>query len=176
MKTLKLSLMAFSAALLLNSCTPSPEEARIYNDEIIGLENPLAEKETAFIDMLSDDKSPEEMKKAYDDLVKQSDEAMSGIEKVEAFDNSTAFRDAAKEYFATFRSIATNEYKSILDLAAKNPEEITDDDSKKYEDLLASVQDKSEKALAKIQTEQSAFAAKYKFEIEKEPNVEQARP
>jgi hypothetical protein len=176
MKTLKLILAACAAAFVLNSCTPGPDEARAYNDTIIGLENPLAEKETAFIDMLSADKASEEMKKAYDDLVKQSDEAMAGIEKVEAFDNSAAFRDAAKEYFATFRQIVHNEYKSILELASKNPDDITDDDSKKYEDLLVSVQDKSEKALAKIQNEQTAFATKYKFEIEKEKDVEQARP
>jgi hypothetical protein len=174
MKTLKLTLAAFTASLMLISCSPSPEEARIYNDGIISLENPLAEKENTFIETISADKTPEEAKKAYDELLAQSDMAIAGIDKVEAFDNSTSFRDAAKEYFNTFKGIVTNEYKSILELASKNPEEITDEDSKKYEELLAAVQDKSEKALTKIQAEQTTFAAKYKFEIEKD--VEQAKP
>lgn len=175
MKTLKLTLMTFAATLVLSACSPSPEEARVYNDSIIGLENPLAEKESAFIDKLSADKAPEDMKKAYDELMMQTDAAVSGIEKIEGFDNSNAFRDAAKEYFATFKGIVTDEYKSILELASKSEEEITDEDSKKYEELLASVQAKSEKALAKIQAEQTAFAAKYKFEIEKDKDVEQAK-
>lgn len=175
MKTLQLSLMAFAAAVMLSACSPSPEEARIYNDSIINLENPLAEKENAFIDQLSADKAAEDMKKAYDELVQQTETAVAGIEKIEAFDNNSTFRDAAKEYFGTFKSIVTNEYKSILELASKSPEEITDEDSKKYEELLAAVEAKSEKALAKIQAEQTTFAAKYKFEIEKDKEVEQAK-
>jgi hypothetical protein len=172
MKTLKLTLMGFAAALVLSACSPSPEDARVYNDEIIGLEHPLSEKENAFIDILSSDKSAEDMKKAYDELVKQSDEAVASIEKVQIFDNSTAFRDAAKEYFTTVKTYVNNEYKSILELASKNPEEVTEEDAKKYEELQAAVSEKSEKALAKVQTEQAAFAAKYKFDIEKD--VEQA--
>lgn len=166
MKTLKLTLSAFAAVLLLNACSPSAEDARIYNDELIALENPLSQKEEAFIDMLSADKTPEEIKKAYDELVKQSNEAVAGVEKIQAFDNSTSFRDAAKEYFVTIKDIVNNEYKTIVELASKNPEEVTEEDSKKYEELLASVQEKSDKVLTKIQTEQAAFAAKFKFEIE----------
>lgn len=175
MKKLKISLVAFSAALMLNACSPSPDEARIYNDNLIGLEHPLTAKENAFLDLLSADKAPADLKKAYDELVKQSDEAVAGAEKIEAFDNSTAYRDAAKEYFSTIKGIVNNEYKSIVELASKDPEQITDEDSKKYEELINSVQSKSEKVLAKIQAEQSAFATKYKFEIEKD-SVEQAKP
>jgi hypothetical protein len=173
MKTLKLTMLSFAAALTFTACSPTPEEARIYNDELIALENPLSQKEEAFIDMLSADKSVDDLKKAYAELVKQSDEAVAGVEKIQGFDNSTSFRDAAKEYFTTIKSIVNNEYKSILELASKNPEEITEEDSKKYEELLDVVQKKSDKVLTKIQAEQTAFAAKFKFEIEN--NVEEAK-
>ena len=174
MKNLKISFIAISAALILNACSPSPEEARTYNDNLIALEHPLTEKENAFLDLLSTSKTPDELKKAYDELVIQSDASLAGAEKMEGFDNNTAYRDAAKEYFSTIKGIVNNEYKSIVELASKNEEEVTEEDSKKYETLIASVQEKSEKVLTKIQNEQSTFAAKYKFEIEKE-NVEAAK-
>jgi hypothetical protein len=173
MKTLKLTLIAFAAGLVLSACSPSAEDARIYNDELIALENPLSQKEEAFIGLLSADTKPEDLKKAYDDLVKQSDEAVAGVEKIQGFDNSTAFRDAAKEYFTTIKEIVSNEYKTIVELASKSAEEVTEEDSKKYEELLDAVQQKSDKVLAKIQAEQAAFAAKFKFEIE--DNVEEAK-
>lgn len=173
MKTLKLTVFTFAAAIMLNACSPSPEDARIYNDELIAIENPLSQKEEAFIEMLSADKSVEELKAAYSDLVKQSQEAVAGIEKIQGFDNSTAFRDAARDYFATIKGIVDNEYKTLVELSSKNPEEITEEDSKKYEDLLTVVQEKTDKVLSKIESEQAAFAAKYKFDIEKD--VEQAK-
>ncbi|MDF2436627.1 MAG: hypothetical protein K0Q95_1003 [Bacteroidota bacterium] len=173
MKKLKISILAISAALLLNACSPSAEEARTYNDNLIALEHPLTAKENAFLDQLSSAKSPEELKKSYDELVAQSETSLASAEKMEGFDNSTSYRDAAKEYFSTIKGIVNNEYKTIVELASKNPEEVTDEDSKKYEELISSVQEKSEKVLAKIQTEQTAFAAKYKFEIE--PTVEEAK-
>jgi predicted secreted protein len=173
MKKLKISILAFSAALMLNACSPTAEEARTYNDNLIALEHPLTAKENAFLDQLSSAKSPEELKKSYDELVSQSEASLASAEKMEGFDNSTAYRDAAKEYFSTIKGIVNNEYKTIVELASKNPEEVTDEDSKKYEELITSVEEKSGKVLAKIQTEQSAFAAKYKFEIE--PTVEAAK-
>jgi hypothetical protein len=173
MKKLKISILAFSAAIMLNACSPSAEEARTYNDNLIALEHPLTAKENTFLDLLSASKAPEELKKAYDDLVKQSEESLAGAEKMEGFDNSTAYRDAAKEYFSTIKGIVNNEYKAIVELASKNPEEVTDEDSKKYEELITAVQEKSEKVLTKIQAEQTSFASKYKFEIEN--NVEEAK-
>ncbi|HEX8516594.1 MAG TPA: hypothetical protein VF868_10370 [Bacteroidia bacterium] len=166
MKAFRLTLLSFTAAVLFTACSPTPEEARIYNDELIALENPLSQTEENFIDMLSSEKSTADLKKAYDELVKQSDEAVSGIEKIGAFDNNTSFRDAAEEYFRTIQAIVKNEYKSLVELASKNPEEITEEDSKKYEELLDGVQSKTDKVLSKIQAEQAAFAAKFKFTIE----------
>jgi hypothetical protein len=167
MKTLKTSLFAFAAALIFNSCTPSAEEARVYNDELISLENPLSEKENSFIEQLSGDKTPDKIKSAYDDLLKQSNETMTDIEKIKGFDNSTTYLDAAKEYFTAIKGLVDNEYKVMAELASKNPEEITDEDSKKYDDLAAAVEEKSKKVLEKVQSEQEAFASKYKFSVEK---------
>jgi hypothetical protein len=167
MKTLKLILVVFLGIIILNGCTPSPDEARTYNDQLMLLENPLSQKENAFIEQLSSDKSADKIKVAYDELVKQSEETISNVEKIEAFDNNTEYLDAAKEYFKTIKSLVDNEYKTMAALAAKNPEEITDEDSKKYDELALSVEEKSKKVLGKVQNEQHVFAEKYKFEIEK---------
>jgi len=167
MKTLKTTLFAFAATIMFSACTPSPEEARIYNDQLMALENPLSEKENAFIEQLSAEKSADKIKITYDELVKQSEATMTEIEKIGSFDNSSAYLDAAKEYFSTIKGLVDNEYKAMASLASKAAEEITDEDSKKYDELAASVEEKSKKVLEKIQAEQKTFAGKYKFEIEK---------
>jgi hypothetical protein len=167
MKTLKLILLVFLGIITLNGCTPSSDEARTYNDQLMLLENPLSEKENAFIEQLSSDKSADKIKVAYDELMKQSEETISNVEKIEAFDNNSEYLNAAKEYFKTIKSLVDNEYKAMAALAAKNPEEITDEDSKKYDELALSVEEKSKKVLEKVQNEQHVFASKYKFEIEK---------
>lgn len=168
MKKLNTLLVAAATTLLLVACkhTPTAEEARKYNDDLIGIEHPLSEKENTFIDQLSGGKTAEEIKTAYEALVKQSKEAVDAANKMEGFDNSTAYLDAAKEYFKTINSITENEYKEMAALASKTQEEITEADSKKYEELVTAVQEKSDKLLEKIQSEQKVFADKYKFEIE----------
>lgn len=167
MKTLKTTLFALAATVILSACSPTPEEARIYNDELIALENVLSEKENVFIDQLTGDKTPEQIKAAYDDLVKQTEITMTGVEKIKGFDNTTSYLDAAKEYFTTIKSLVDNEYKEMAALASKNAEEITEEDSKKYDELALAVEEKSKKILEKVQTEQTSFAGKYKFEVEK---------
>jgi hypothetical protein len=167
MKTLKTTLFAFAATIMLGACTPSPEEARIYNDELMALENPLSEKENTFIEQLSAENSADKIKTAYDALQKQSESTMDAIGKIEAFDNSTSYRDAAKDYFTTIKGLVDNEYKTMAALASKTSEEVTDEDSKKYDELAAAVEEKSKKVLEKVQAEQQTFAGKYKFEIEK---------
>jgi len=166
MKTLK-TVLLLTAVILLNACAPTPEDARIYNDELMALENPLSEKENIFIEMLSSDKSPEEITAAYNELAKQSEVTMAGLEKIKSFDNNSEYFDAAKDYFITIKSLVDNEYKEMAALASKNPEEITDEDSKKYDSYALAVEEKSKKVLEKVQAEQELFAAKYKFEVEK---------
>lgn len=167
MKTLKITFFSFSTALILSACSPSPDEARIYNDQLMALENPLSEKEFFFIEQLTDEKSAENIKAAYDELAKQIDVTITDIGKIEAFDNSSAYLDATKEYFTTIKSLVDNEYKAMAALALKPVEEITDEDSKKYDELALSVEEKSKKVLEKVLSEQQIFAGKYKFGIEK---------
>lgn len=162
LKLLTLGLITFA----LTACAPTKEEALKYNDDLIAIEKLLSAKENSFIEAISEGKDATVINAAYEDLVKQSNEAIASAEKVTPFDNSTTYLDAAKEYFAMIKGITNNEYKQLANIAVKKQEEITAEDEAKIKELIDIIQDKSDAILNKIQSEQLIFATKYKFKVE----------
>ncbi len=167
MRKIKILTLALIFGVILVSCkSVTPEDARKYNDDLIAVESELANKETAFSNIVVTDSSKSQKKAAYDALVAQANEALAATNKMEAFDGNTEYLDAGKAYFTAIKGICDVEYKQAFDLITIEGRDLTDEESAQLDKVVTAMVDKSNAALKNMQEAQKVFANKYKFEIE----------
>ncbi|MBK6836060.1 MAG: hypothetical protein IPG89_18035 [Bacteroidetes bacterium] len=167
MKKIKnLTLAILIGAILVSCKSVTPEDAKKYNEDLIAAESELANKETAFSNIVATDSSKAQKKAAYDALVLQANEALAAINKMEAFDGSTEYLDAGKAYFTAIKGICDVEYKQAFDLITIEGRDRTDEENAQLDKVTTAMVDKSVVALKNMQAAQKVFADKNKFEIE----------
>jgi hypothetical protein len=152
--------------LAMTSCGPSSDKAMAYNDKII-------DEQIAIIDridfMYESFKNfvPEEMDKAYNGARMQIDSGIIRVSKMEAFDESTHFRDSAIILFNVYKSVFENEFKEMVSIYKLPDKKFTKEQKDKWMMLSDQAKKKMNDALQKLQQTQNAFTKKYKFKIKK---------
>jgi len=153
----------FISAILV-SCGPTSNDAIKYNDELVNQQTKVFEKETVLIDAISKN-MPDKLEGLYSDLKKQVDESISAVEKMDAFDGKTDFKDAAMKVFNTYKDVTANEYNDMIKYS-KIPDSLyTQEDDDKVIELSKKIDDKLNKSVDDFIQIQKSFAGKYKFEL-----------
>jgi len=166
MKKLKTLSFALLVGVLLVSCKPSVEDARKYNDDLIAIEKNLSATETEYLNIAFSDSTKAQKTAVYEKVVKEANDALATVDKMEAFDGSSDYKDAGKAYFTAIKGLCDNEYKEALALITIEGRDLTEEENAKLDAVATAIDTKTADALKKIQDAQMIFAAKYKVEIE----------
>jgi len=154
----------FSAAAI-TSCGVTPEQAAEYNDKIIHEQKAVDEKEIALKDAIYDWTNVDGMKKAYAAYMAQVTTSIDVVKKLEKFDGSTSFADAAAKLFDSYKSYGDKEYKDWIDLYSLPEGSFTATEEDKVKELKETVNSGLDLEFEKFKLAQDAFAAKYKLEL-----------
>jgi len=116
--------------------TYSQNEARLYNDFIIGHQEAIGALMQKFGDTLSLH-TVGNANAVRLELIEQIDSSIAAIRERPPFDKNYIYLDAAVQLFGIYKSIAENEYKELLEILAKP--RLTQQDEIRYEEILNNV-------------------------------------
>jgi hypothetical protein len=157
-------LLSFSVLLLITSCGPTVQDAIDYNDKIIAIETSVIEKinklESEFTSY-----DPIKIEPAWNDAKAQLETSITELEKVEAFDGKTEFKDQTMELFKTFQKQVGTEYLEMLNIYKLPADKYTEIEENRYNELLKKIDNEYQAAFNKFTDVQNKFAAKYGFEL-----------
>ncbi|MBN2756061.1 MAG: hypothetical protein JXR51_02715 [Bacteroidales bacterium] len=162
--------MFISLGILMSfifSCTPSVEEAMKYNNKITTEQTKISEK----IEILNDSYDnyiAEEMKLAHKSALDQTLKGINEIQKLEAFDSDTMFKNSALHLFNVYKEVLENEHKRIIELLILPDDRYGKPEIKEFEILRNQSIDKVDKEVNKLIKVQEEFSKKYNFVIEDE--------
>ncbi len=159
-------LFGFFALMMLVACGPGRNAAVKYNDHIMDIVNKLTLSHNGFLNQI-DGHNIDSLKMVHKMFSDDSKASLAEVNKVEAFAEKTAYRDAAVAYFTTLNSIADNEGKQMVEIMVKDSMDITEADLAKITELATKFDADYEKAFNAIVAAQLNFAKEWKFEIDK---------
>lgn len=73
--------------------------------------------ETEYLNIAFSDSTKAQKTAVYEKVVKEANDALATVDKMEAFDGSSEYKDAGKAYFMTIKGLCGNEYKEALALS-----------------------------------------------------------
>ena len=162
MKTIKF-LAPVIAAFLLISCKPSPEKARLFNDQIIDEQVKVQEKENDLVSKISEG-NPETCTQALSDFMSQVRMSTIIISALPKFDKKDDFKNATLKFFDVYKACGENEYKQVIELYKKG-DDYNKDDENKANELLTAKAEKKKAAFEAFSAFQQTFANEYKYKI-----------
>lgn len=166
MKNTILGTLLLLVATVFVACGPTPEQGIEYNDAIIEEQVIVLDKLDAAYEALANYEDQAGMDRALTAAQQQSDLSLENIKKMDGFDGTTEFRDAAIALFEVYKSITINELPQIVAIYKLPEEQYTQEKKDEADKLLDESTLKTDEGLAKFQAAQEAFGAKYKFTFE----------
>lgn len=161
----KIILSVSVLATLLVGCKPSTDEAIAYNDKIMGIVNKLTDTHNAFLNQI-DGHNIDSLKITQDVFSKTAKVSVEEASKIEGFNDSKEFSDAAVTYFKTMSAMVDNEAKQLVDVMSKDSTQITEQDVVKVQELATKFDAIYEKSFNELEKKQEAFAKEWKFKLE----------
>lgn len=149
-----------------SGCKPTPKEAADYNEKIVVEQQAIIEKLNV-VDASLKNYRPVEMDSAYAAADKQISLSIIKLQKVEAFNGSTDFKDSALNIFKLYQELLHNEYKELITILKKSEEEYTLEDELRANKLHSDIIEKLSNAYEDIIAIQTAFAEKYNIVLNK---------
>jgi len=146
------------------ACAPSTEKAMKYNDKITN-EQTLISKKIEDLNDTYDNYIAEEMNTAHEAALEQVEKGTKTIKRLKAFDEDTAFKNAALKLFGVYKSVLENEHKRIIELLVLPDDIYGKVEVKEFETIRNNSIEKIDKEVDKLVEAQKIFAKKYKFEI-----------
>jgi hypothetical protein len=158
-------LIPFFISIILTSCGPTSENARIYDDQLVDQLAKVYTKESLLIEAISK-KTPEKLDGLFADFALQIDSSSANISKMGTFDGKADLRDAAVRIFDAYKDAISSDYKEIITLAKISDSiYVPEDDDKKIE-LCKKIDKKVNKANDEFLELEKGFRGKYKIELE----------
>jgi hypothetical protein len=160
--------MKFSACLIFGlfvlSCSSESVSKRAisYNDAIVLEQNNIVSRIVDMSNALSD---PNLSEKYRINIVKQCDESIAIVSKMEPFEGDATMRDAALDLFGFYREIAANEFKVILEVYVLP--ELSEQDYNRLYMLEAEISKREEPYDLAFKKAQKAFSEKYKLSLQR---------
>lgn len=149
---------------LMISCSPTTEDAIKYNDALVDEQTNVIKAEDALIQAISQNDSAN-LDKALSGLAEQITASEEVVNKMEAFDGKTDYKDAALSLFKVYKSATEKEYPEIIKIAKTSNEEFTQELDDKLMGLSKIVDEKLNKEIEVFVAKQKEFAEKYKFSL-----------
>jgi hypothetical protein len=156
-------LFLFVALSCLWACKPSRQEAVEYSDRIINQQKAVHQKELQMLEALEDSTA---VQGAYEAYMRQVRTAIDSVQKLEAFDGQTSFKDAALALFNTYRVAGETQYREVVKLMKKSDAQLTLEDKERASELLQDVREKLNSEVADLDSAQDHFAKQYNIELE----------
>ena len=155
----------FTAILtLFFSCGPTKEEAKEYNDYIIAHQDSVAtsinELNTSYSTYLL-----ETINLSYEKALSQANTSRVAVAKMEKFDKTTEYKDAALKMFDAYKSLIEVEHKEIVRLYSIPNDIFSPQDFQKLEELTELSNSKMTKMVEVFSKEQEFFAKKYHLNL-----------
>lgn len=161
----KIILSVSILATLLVACKPSTDEAIAYNDKIMGIVNKLTDTHNAFLYQI-DGHNIDSLKITQEVFSKTAKVSVEEASKIEGFNNSKEFSDAAVNYFKTMSAMVDNEAKQLVEVMSKDSTQITEQDVAKVQELATKFDAIYEKSFNELEQKQQKFATEWKFKLE----------
>jgi uncharacterized lipoprotein YehR (DUF1307 family) len=150
--------------LLIVSCGPTPEDAKVYKQKINGIHKNVVlvadSLETAFESFDST-----QIKYAMHRANVVSRKAISDLKELKPITPDSFLFKATGHYFQTFREVLGNEYREKLDLYCIPDEKFTYDDQQQIERLDIKKREKLRTAAQKLKEAEAKFAEEYNLQI-----------
>ena len=149
---------------LFFSCGPTKEEAKEYNDFIISHQDSVA---TAIneLNISYNTYLQETIDLSFETAFSRVNKSFDVISKMEKFDKTTDYKDAALKMFNSYKSIIEVEHKEIVRLYSIPNDEFLPADFQKLEDLQKLSNSKMTKIVEEFSKEQEIFAEKYHLNL-----------
>lgn len=159
-------LIASSSAFFFTACGPTTADAVKYNDGIVNIQKDLIPAQDAFA-MQEDGHNLDSLKLTFNVLVDKAKKSMDAIDNIKPFGADSSFMLAARDFFTTINGLVDNEAKQIVEILCKDSASRTADDITNYNKSAERYQAEYSRVLQQAEVSQSAFSAKWKFEITK---------
>lgn len=164
MKKLSALLILFLWVFAVNAQETDSDKAIQYNDQVIGLQNKLAEGILGFMEITGGEGATREQADVgLADLGKSSEKIIKDLEKLGSFQGNTGFYQAALALFKFYNRIILKEYKEMIAIVFKP--ELTEKDMQDLNALQIKITEEEKILDEKFQSEQTAFAKKYNFTL-----------
>lgn len=163
---MKKLLLLLLPLLIFSACDKKSktDEAISYNDTLVNSFDPITQKMVEFEMALYDSKSTD-IDRMYDDLSTSIDRTVKFISEKPAFDGNESFKNAALDIVKFYDSVIDNEYKQMLEMIKSDT--LSAEDEQRLGAAIDSTYSKEAQYYNAFEKEQAAFAAKYKFNVNK---------
>jgi hypothetical protein len=85
--------------------------------------------ETEYLNIAFSDSTKAQKTAIYEKVVKEANDAIATVDKMEAFDGSSEYKDAGKVYFMRIKGLCGNEYKEPLALITIEGRDLTEEEN-----------------------------------------------
>lgn len=153
----------FVSAILL-SCGPTKKDATRYNDNLIAQQTKVLAAEDVIFETMSKDQ-PDQLDKAFEGMKKQLKESTEAVEKMEAFNGKTDFKDALLKLFSAFKEANEKYFPEYIAIGKLQANDFTPEKVDRMVALGKQIDDLILKANDAFIAKQKEFAEKYKFEL-----------
>ena len=148
----------------LFGCRPSPEDAGVYNEKVVLIQEELALKVKNLNDQFNTFDN-EKIKKAMEELKTELDKSEKSAAKLTAFDDKTELKDSLIAYINATKAVFEKEYTEMANIY-KLPEESWD---KELEDKFNTFKNSAvgiyTGAFENLKTAENEFAEKYNIKL-----------
>lgn len=161
-KIMKKIVLFIAIHAILASCKPTTNEAVKYNDSIIEIIDAVTKAQNNFL-LQVDGHNSDSLKITHTLFVNVTANALSKASKLESFDKSTTFADAAKSYVNEINFLANIEAKKLVELIAQDSTDFSEEQAAEIKKTAETYDAKYNIAYTKINEAQKVFSKKYGF-------------
>jgi hypothetical protein len=168
MKNTVFGMLILMIATSFIACGPTTEQAVEYNDALVEQQRVAIEKIDAVYESFANYTDQNGMDRALTAAQQQAAMSLDNVKKMDGFDGSTEFRDAAVALLETYKAITINEFPQLVALYKLPEGEYTQEKKDEADKLLSESSVKTDQGMAGFQAAQEVFGKKYKLTFEEE--------